>query len=189
MSPPILLTPRRRLAPATRAERRRRRCPPSHRTPRPRLRQGPHLVRRAGLAPHSASCRPRLHDIRHRFAVHTLLDAYRQGHNPEARLALLATYLGHIDPKHTYWLAQDGRVQRGVPLAQRLDLPPRVVGLHHGLVARRRGANHGAPRRRQRRAARRFGSAPTPSARFTEKDMTAFPPPPSNFMRCRLRSG
>ena len=61
------------------------------------------LVRRAGLAPRSASCRPRLHDIRHRFAVCTLLDAYRQGHDAEARLALLATYLGHVDPKHTYW--------------------------------------------------------------------------------------
>ena len=33
----------------------------------------------------------------------TLLDAYRQGHDPEARLALLATYLGHADPKYTYW--------------------------------------------------------------------------------------
>ena len=61
------------------------------------------LVRRAGLLPHSAACRPRLHDLRHRFAVCTLLDAYRQGHDPEARLALLATYLGHGDPKYTYW--------------------------------------------------------------------------------------
>ena len=61
------------------------------------------LARRAGLAPHSAVCRPRLHDIRHRFAVRTLLDAYQQGHDAQARLALLATYLGHVDPKHTYW--------------------------------------------------------------------------------------
>lgn len=61
------------------------------------------LVRRAGLAPHSAACRPRLHDIRHRFAVCTLVDAYRQGHDPEARIARLATYLGHVDPKYTYW--------------------------------------------------------------------------------------
>lgn len=61
------------------------------------------LVRRAGLAPHSAACRPRLHDIRHRFAVCTLIDAYRQGHDPEARIARLATYLGHADPKYTYW--------------------------------------------------------------------------------------
>ena len=61
------------------------------------------LVRRAGLVPHSAACRPRLHDLRHRFAVCTLLDAYRQGHDPEARIARLATYLGHVDPKYTYW--------------------------------------------------------------------------------------
>jgi integrase len=61
------------------------------------------LVQRAGLRPRSAGCRPRLHDLRHRFAVHTMLDAYEQGHNPEARLALLSTYLGHVDPKATYW--------------------------------------------------------------------------------------
>ena len=61
------------------------------------------LVRRAGLAPHSAACRPRLHDLRHRFAVCTLIDAYRQGHDPEVRIARLATYLGHVDPKNTYW--------------------------------------------------------------------------------------
>ena len=61
------------------------------------------LVRRVGLKPHSAACRPRLHDIRHRFAICTLLDAYRQGQDPEVRLSLLATYLGHVDPKHTYW--------------------------------------------------------------------------------------
>jgi integrase len=61
------------------------------------------LVRRAGLRPHSAACRPRLHDLRHRFAVCTMLDAYRQGQAVEARLPLLSTYLGHVDPKHTYW--------------------------------------------------------------------------------------
>lgn len=61
------------------------------------------VVRRAGLTPHSAACRPRLHDVRHRFAVCTFLDAYRQGQDPAARLSLLSTYLGHVDPKHTYW--------------------------------------------------------------------------------------
>ena len=45
----------------------------------------------------------RYRNKRHRFAVCTLLDAYRQGHNPAARIALLATYLGHLDPKYTYW--------------------------------------------------------------------------------------
>jgi integrase len=61
------------------------------------------LVRRAGLHPRSAACRPRLHDLRHRFAVRTLIEAYEQGHNPEHRLAVLSTYLGHVDPKTTYW--------------------------------------------------------------------------------------
>jgi integrase len=61
------------------------------------------LVRRAGLTPRSAACRPRPHDLRHRFAVCTLLDGYRGGHVPQARLPLLSTYLGHVDPRHTYW--------------------------------------------------------------------------------------
>lgn len=61
------------------------------------------LVRRAGLTPRSAACRPRLHDLRHRFAVRTVMEAYQQGHDPEHRLALLSTYLGHVDPKATYW--------------------------------------------------------------------------------------
>jgi len=61
------------------------------------------LVQRAGLRPRSTTCRPRLQDLRHRFAVRTLLDAYEQGHHPEARLALLSTYLGHVDPKATSW--------------------------------------------------------------------------------------
>lgn len=61
------------------------------------------LAGRAGLAPRSASCRPRLHDLRHSFAVNTLLDGYRQGDHPGARLALLSTYLGHVDPGKTYW--------------------------------------------------------------------------------------
>lgn len=61
------------------------------------------LVHRAGLKPRSAVCRPRLHDLRHRFAVCTILDGYRYGHDTEARLALLSTYLGHVDPSQTYW--------------------------------------------------------------------------------------
>jgi hypothetical protein len=32
-----------------------------------------------------------------------LIEAYEQGHNPEHRLAVLSTYLGHVDPKTTYW--------------------------------------------------------------------------------------
>ena len=41
--------------------------------------------------------------MRHGFAVNTILDSYRDGGDPGARLALLSTYLGHIDPGKTYW--------------------------------------------------------------------------------------
>ncbi len=57
----------------------------------------------AGVGPLSEGCRPRLHDLRHRFAIDTLLEAYRQEADPEHRLALLSTYLGHVNPGATYW--------------------------------------------------------------------------------------
>ncbi len=61
------------------------------------------LVRNAGLQPRSARCRPRLHDFRHLFACATLEDWYRSGVDVQARLPLLSTYLGHVDPASTYW--------------------------------------------------------------------------------------
>lgn len=61
------------------------------------------LASRAGLKPRSARCRPRLHDLRHSFAVQTILDGYRQDGDTQSRLALLSTYLGHVDPGKTYW--------------------------------------------------------------------------------------
>jgi integrase/recombinase XerD len=62
-----------------------------------------YLVRQAGLPPRSARCRPRPHDLRHSFAVRTLLDWYRAGLDVESRLPLLSTYLGHVSPASTYW--------------------------------------------------------------------------------------
>jgi integrase len=61
------------------------------------------LVELAGLTARSGSCRPRIHDLRHGFAVRTLLDWYRDGVDVTAWLPRLSTYLGHTDPKHTYW--------------------------------------------------------------------------------------
>jgi len=58
---------------------------------------------RAGIEARSASCRPRLHDLRHSFAVATVLDACHADEDVGRRLALLATYLGHVDPAATYW--------------------------------------------------------------------------------------
>ncbi len=58
---------------------------------------------RAGLRPRSASCRPRIHDVRHTFAVRTVLDWYRAGVDVQPLMPLLSTYLGHVHPKDTYW--------------------------------------------------------------------------------------
>lgn len=60
------------------------------------------LLHHCGIAPRSATCRPRIHDLRHSFAVSTIVDDYRTG-NPGSRLAILSTYLGHTDPGSTYW--------------------------------------------------------------------------------------
>jgi integrase/recombinase XerD len=56
----------------------------------------------AGIGADAASP-PRIHDLRHSFAVHTLLDWYRSGADVEAQLPTLSTYLGHRDPRSTYW--------------------------------------------------------------------------------------
>ena len=60
------------------------------------------LLRHCGIAPRSATCRPRIHDLRHSFAVSTIADDYRTD-TPGSRLAILSTYLGHTDPGCTYW--------------------------------------------------------------------------------------
>ncbi|MCW5260038.1 integrase [Verminephrobacter eiseniae] len=44
---------------------------------------------------------PRLHDLRHAFAVGTLLRWYRSGVDPNTRLIHLSTLLGHADPAST----------------------------------------------------------------------------------------
>lgn len=61
------------------------------------------LSEAAGLLTRSSSCRPRIHDLRHSFAVTTVLDAYASGADVQPVIPRLATYLGHADPKHTYW--------------------------------------------------------------------------------------
>ncbi len=44
---------------------------------------------------------PRLHDLRHSFAVGTLLRWYREGVNASSRLHYLSTFMGHADPAST----------------------------------------------------------------------------------------
>jgi site-specific recombinase XerD len=59
------------------------------------------LVPRLGLHIPPGVARPRLHDLRHSFAVATLLRWYREGIDPNCRLMHLATFLGHCDPSST----------------------------------------------------------------------------------------
>lgn len=61
------------------------------------------LIREAALwNPHTGRP-PRGHDLRHSFAVKTLLGWYRDGLDVAQRLPLLSTYLGHAQPANTYW--------------------------------------------------------------------------------------
>jgi integrase/recombinase XerD len=79
------------------------------------------LVRLAGTGTGSPAT-PRIHDIRHSFAVRTLLRWYRDGHDVQSRLPWLSAYLGHREPRHTYWYLT------GIPellalAAERLEKP------------------------------------------------------------------
>jgi integrase len=46
---------------------------------------------------------PRIHDLRHYFAIRTLLNWYRTDTDVEAHLPELATYLGHVHVRDSYW--------------------------------------------------------------------------------------
>ena len=59
------------------------------------------VLRRAGLKPEKGRVGPRIHDLRHSMVVNRMLEWYREGINPQARLTYLATYLGHKDINST----------------------------------------------------------------------------------------
>jgi len=46
---------------------------------------------------------PRVHDLRHSFAVRTLIEWQRSGVSVAERIGVLSTYLGHVSPADTYW--------------------------------------------------------------------------------------
>jgi len=46
---------------------------------------------------------PRIHDLRHTFAVSTIIGWYRKGLNADREMIKLSTYLGHVKPEYTYW--------------------------------------------------------------------------------------
>jgi len=61
------------------------------------------LSREIGLRRVGEHTGPRIHDLRHRFAIRTLLGWYRDELEVEQRLPLLSTYLGHTCVRDTYW--------------------------------------------------------------------------------------
>ncbi len=56
-----------------------------------------------GMPNQTGRLRPRLHDLRHRFAMKTLLHWYRNGQDVEQRLPTLSAFLGHVQVSDTYW--------------------------------------------------------------------------------------
>jgi integrase len=46
---------------------------------------------------------PRVHDLRHSFAVDTLIRWHRSGVAVDERIGVLSAYLGHVSPADTYW--------------------------------------------------------------------------------------
>lgn len=61
------------------------------------------LSQQIGLRAQYGGHGPRMHDLRHRFAVETLLRWYRTGCDVDRRMYVLSTYLGHTEPSRTYW--------------------------------------------------------------------------------------
>jgi integrase/recombinase XerD len=64
------------------------------------------LRHHAGLTAQASGRAPRIHDLRHRFAVATLADWYRAEVDVAARLPRLSSYLGHSAPEATYYYLQ-----------------------------------------------------------------------------------
>jgi integrase/recombinase XerD len=84
------------------------------------------LIGRVGLEGAGERVRPRPHDLRHTFAVRTLLDWYLTGEDVDRRMPQLSTFLGHLDPASTYWYLE------GVPelmslIKSRLERLPELL--------------------------------------------------------------
>ena len=85
------------------------------------------LSRQIGLRGPEDHKGPRIHDFRHRFAVHALIHWYRSDQNIERRLPILSTFLGHGHVADTYWY---------------LSLEPELMGLATRRLERRWRLKH-----------------------------------------------
>jgi integrase len=61
------------------------------------------LLKAAAITAPPGAAKPRLYDLRHSFAVTTLVNWYAAGADVAHLLPSLSTYLGHVSPATTYW--------------------------------------------------------------------------------------
>ena len=61
------------------------------------------LLIKIGVTSQREGRRPHLHDLRHRFAMRTLAQWYKEGRDVERQLPVLSAYLGHTETRDTYW--------------------------------------------------------------------------------------
>jgi integrase/recombinase XerD len=78
------------------------------------------LLTQVGIVTADGQLPPRLHNLRHTFAVATLRDWHLSLVDTQPRLAELSAYLGHVNPSHTYWYLQ-AVPELLTPVATRLE--------------------------------------------------------------------
>lgn len=61
------------------------------------------IRQRLGWTADGRARRPRIHDLRHSFAVRRLLAWHEEGVDLDRKVLALSTYLGHARPSDTYW--------------------------------------------------------------------------------------
>lgn len=64
------------------------------------------LLALAGITAPPGRRRPRIHDLRHTFAVETVAGWYRDGLDVGARMPVLSAFPGHSGPEAAYWYLQ-----------------------------------------------------------------------------------
>lgn len=84
-----------------------------------------HLVLSLGLRARPGQREPRFHDLRHSFAVNSLLRFYQEGKDPSQHLLALSTFLGHSELQHTavYLTITDELLKEANGRFQRFALP------------------------------------------------------------------
>lgn len=61
------------------------------------------LCSKIGIRNTNHGKRPRIHDMRHSFAVKSLIDIYKRDNDVEQAVYSLSVYMGHVGPSSTYW--------------------------------------------------------------------------------------